>query len=561
MIIKITIVNNNSTDYLPEAHTLSLFKGDQLSCYVQGQIECIETKHSFIFIVGYIQDHDFLCSEKREDFFEEQDITAQLKRLNGHFSLIKVCKKSENFTIYSNKSGGNRIYFRQIKSTWVISNKIKQLITDKDCLNKTAVEEEFLYRWISGEQSLINNIYQTPSGHYWQIQNGIIIKKECYYRFPAPLKNIDSALSIKEHTAKAKVLLSQSLNKMLKRDKKIAILLSGGVDSSILAGLANEHGHNLVAISHRSLQHENPELNTAIQFAQKLNIEHRIIEVSDDEIAEAFKQCTQIIEQAPRYQSSVILYLIFAKLAGEFSQVIYGEAADTLFGNNLLKQYIARFNKQKQAKKVPFVRLLNKLMPKKSKLSVLLSETVKSYLRQTNQLTINDNVLTSLSLPAKNEHNFYRFIQIQSPDSSLLTNLLKIKRFVLEADVDNHFHETGALAANFGLELVSPFVDIDVINFAAQLPLDQTINCEYVKPILRKIGELYFEPELMYLPKRGFPAPHLKWLENCLKKHVDESVNFFNSPLAKELDPESQWTLAALSILLKDFNLDFNIAK
>lgn len=563
MRTKIIVYKSEPTTFSIQESIGFNYEGNKLNCFAQGEVSCVETEGKYVFIIGYIQDNDFINSKEQASYFEEEAaITEQIKKFNGQFSIICVSKIDDTFTIYSNKSGGSRVYFRKVGATWEISNKLKNLISPQDTLNKTALKEEFLYRWVSGDQSLINNIYQTPPGHYWQVQNRVVLQKKRYYEFPEPLENLTSNTSLEEYTAKAKLLLSQSLKSSLKSNKKIAILLSGGIDSSILAAIANECGHNIVAISHRSLQHENPELETAIQFAQTLKIEHRIIDVDDSEIAFAFKECTEIMEQAPRNQSSIILFLIFAKLKDEFSQVVYGEAADTLFGNNLLKQYIARYNKQRKAKKItnkiPLFNILNKVTPQKSKLNTLLNETVKSYLSDTYQLALNQHSIESLNhllSLSKDENSFYDLKQTQSPKSDLLTDLLKIKRFTLKTSVYNHFHETGTIAAHFGLELVSPFVDINIINFAAQLPLNYTVGCEYIKPILRKIGKQYFEPQLMYLPKKGFPAPHLKWLETCLKPDVTSGLNQFNIRSKEHIDTETQWTSAALSILLNDLKI------
>jgi len=526
----------------------------------QGKIKQVECKNFQYFIIGYIQNNHLNSNEKLAEYLSQPNITEQIAKLNGHFSIISVAKYAKEINLYSNKSGGNRLYIKQTENGWTMSNNLKLLIESQPHFNAIAMKETVEYRWVTGEHSLISGIYQLPSSHHWSLNECKILNKTCYFRLPENSRNYSE--SIEALANKTDILLTKVLNDTLTPKKKVAILLSGGVDSSILAAIANKAGHELVAISHRSLQHKNPELETAIKFAQALNIEHRIIDIDDNQIAEAFKQTSVIIEQSPRFQSSIILYLLFAQLKGEFNQVIYGEAADTLFGNNSLKRYITRFNKKQRICKIlntiPFAWSLLKLAPK-NKLSTLVNSNTEDYIKESNQLAINSASRKLFASYLSTEHLNYSFISLQQGSAdlepSLSSDLLKIKRFALDTDVDNHFHETGALAAYFGLDLVSPFVDIDIINFAANLSEEQTLTSTYVKPILRKVGEKYFKSELMYLPKKGFPAPHLNWLEGCLKTFVVNACNKMSIKEIDKLDPETQWTIAGLQLVIEELGI------
>ncbi|WP_206483077.1 asparagine synthase C-terminal domain-containing protein [Thalassotalea sp. G2M2-11] len=560
--ITITKINQSSDSITPLPE--SSFYGRKLSCKIMGAISHVETTHSHIFIIGYIQDNDYLHSKDKAEYFSNENILDNITKLNGHYSLIKVCKNTDQFTVFSNKSGGNRVYLRQNDSQWIISQKLSNLVTNNDTIENIALEEEFLYRWITGEHSLIKGVYQVPSGHYWLISQDIIKEKIKYFSLPIAHPERYQNESLESLTSTTHSLLTTALNKMVRPRKKVAILLSGGVDSSILAAMAHHAGHELVAISHRSLQHENPELNTAIKFAKTLNIEHRIIDIDDNEIACAFKQCSKIIEQAPRFQSSIILFLLFSKLEGEFYQVIYGEAADTLFGNNTLKRYLQRYKKRQHISTIinaiPLLDNIIKLLPQNSKISMLLNESVEDFIRSNNQLALNDysiNYIRKITSLKKDNYSFQQLTSDLPIKPNLKNDLLKIKRFALNTDVDNHFHETGALANHFNIEIISPFVDIDVINFASQLPVYHTIAGDNVKPILRKIGEMYFKSELMYLPKKGFPAPHLKWLETCLRDYVITAAEYLNISDPNQLDTETQWTIAALDIVLQELNIKY----
>lgn len=537
---------------------------EKLAFSAKGNYQHIESNTHNIFVIGYIQNNSFNESSDKGAYFQASNISKTVKELNGHFSLVLIDKFVDNILIYTNKSGGNRPYLKQTSDGWNISNSLHELLEHKCYLNSEALEEEFFYRWVTGERSLIEGIYQVPSAHYWSLSSFTINKKVCYFSLPRAQPENIITHSIDKSAELTGNTLKSALNSMLKPNKKIAVLLSGGVDSSILSALAQEAGHEIVAISHRCTQHANPELETAIKFAKTLNIEHLIIDIDDSEIANAFKQTTLLIEQAPRFHSSIIIYLLFAKLEGKFSQVIYGEAADTLFGSNSLRRYSNRFSKQQKLRGVsgliPFLNLIINTFSPRNKIYRLLNDDLIDFIRETNQVNINYNSRSNISKLLNVTDINYSISQTNKSNTiSLDDQLLEIKRFAFNTDIDNHFHETCAIATHFGLEIVSPFVDLEIINFAANLSQDDTIRSEFVKPILRKIGEKYFSPEFMYLPKKGFPTPQSEWLEKCLKSQVKVGATQLDFKSDKYIDEETQWTIAALGILISYFNVDGNI--
>ncbi|NVM38378.1 MAG: ATP-dependent sacrificial sulfur transferase LarE [Candidatus Lokiarchaeota archaeon] len=78
--------------------------------------------------------------------------------------------------------------------------------------------------------------------------------------------------------------ISENLNLKLKKlksfleGKKVIVAFSGGVDSSLLAFLANKYAKNTLLITERSILYPEEEIREASQFANNYGIEHKIIE-------------------------------------------------------------------------------------------------------------------------------------------------------------------------------------------------------------------------------------------------------------------------------------------
>jgi len=384
------------------------------------------------------------------------------------------------------------------------------------------------------------------------------------YHHLASQKNLNT--TIEAHADTVEALLTTAIETGTRGTDRVAVLLSGGVDSSVLSALGNNVLSNLVAVSHCSTEHHNPELDTARQFARELDIDHRIVTISDDQIADAFAQVVKIIEQPPRYPSSVLLYLMFKDLAEDFDAVLYGEPADCFFGGRVPLRYVARSQKAKKLQTVtgflPVLKPLVNLLPDQNKLRLLQAFNLREFCYDATSLDFSKRAREAVAQLYPNigdedlEVDELFRLPLAPHEGTDPERINLYKAFRYQTDATNHFYETGRLASHFGLRLVSPYANSQLLDYAGRLSLAAYFGDDFVKPILRKIGEKYFTKSLMYLPKKGFPAPYEAWLTGdlsaqwhlCCERLGIDKGNFAT-------DPEMQWTLAGLEILSRHIGI------
>lgn len=532
-----------------------------------GNVTHINTSASDVFVVGTIQHGWFLDDIKRCQHFEKHQYQESFyQKLNGHFSIIIVDKKSNRTRIVANRSGGFRLYIKIGDHTIEIADQLKLLTNATATLSSAAIAEVIDFRWNSGEHSIVEGIWQLPSACYWDFTGNEITQKTCYQYFP--LADAAPAQKFSDNVATVERLLSNALQESIPKNSRVAVLLSGGVDSSVLAALAHQFDKNLVAISHRSDDQQNPELATAIQFAKELGIEHQIYTINNQDITDAFNRTIDIIEQPARYQSSLLLYKLFEKMAGKFDHVIYGEAADTLFGSSLVKRYKLRRTKQQKLlsiiSPIPLASNVIDLLPKNNKIRRLKNENYLDYMRASSQIDYHSASQQYLTQWRGKNYDLAVMARLLASDQKHNIEQEKfevaaIKSYLMRSDRDNHFHETGALARHFNIELISPFVDYRVVNYAASLDDESYLGDHFVKPVLREIGCKYFTKHLMYIKKKGFPAPFETWIDGPLQSQCKEAMQKLNVPMEAKQDYELQWTMLCLYMCSE--NLTMNIAR
>ncbi len=132
--------------------------------------------------------------------------------------------------------------------------------------------------------------------------------------------------------------LEEAVAKCIPSDtKKLAVLLSGGIDSSTIAMLAKRlHKGPIVAYTLANNQENSDDLKFSAQLCHELKIEHKIISPSPYEMTEFYKKfgvfVTESFEPALARNATSYYFLCKAVAADGFKFCLSGEGADEIFG-------------------------------------------------------------------------------------------------------------------------------------------------------------------------------------------------------------------------------------
>jgi asparagine synthase (glutamine-hydrolysing) len=525
-----------------------------------------EDEQGVLVIYGYIHNVDFNKAPAYWVALLQQDndeLCQQLNQLDGAFNLLLLDKQTRRCTVVTDRFGGQRLYYHQDEtSLWLSSqhDHIAALIPQKT-FEPAGLMESLHFRWLSGTHSNLTASKKLPHAAVISLHNRSEPKVLQRYGL-MPVKNTSPELSLDEHASEVQRLLSDNIAASVCSTDKVAVLLSGGVDSSILLALCCELGLQPVAVTPVHEGHSNPELDTAITFAKQLGVEHRVLEISDTDIESLFCDTALQLAGAPRCHSAISLQYIMRQLEGEFDKVMYGEGADTLFGSRTVKHFANRYKKYNQLQKMlgrlPGSRHVIQLLPEANKLKSLANFNVHKAALGVGQLELSDSIVRALPqyLALNPSGILQQYNTDESRGDSPAPILRYLKQCIISTDVTNHFFELGSLAYACRLKLVSPFVSWPVLSYAAQLSDEHYFGQNFVKPILRKIGERFYSPELMYLPKLGFPVPHKSWLSGPLRNLSVKAAKFFDVPTAWLADDEFAWTLCGLYVIAMHYSVE-----
>jgi asparagine synthase (glutamine-hydrolysing) len=257
------------------------------------------------------------------------------------FSQITYQDKNDTLNVFKSTISGRPIYYHiNPKGEFFCSTHISMLRAAGVPIveNTDVLPEFFVFRHIMPPNTLYKNIYEMLSGGQLQIK---IIDNRCkiqsinYYNPPAENQNLKS---LNDCSIKLLDNLSESIKKLHKVKDETAILLSGGIDSSILSSLCKT---NLITDNSYSTKYpfEEPNLDLekkyALSAAQALGMKHQVYEPTNKEYLTGFLEAVSYAEEPLHQLQSILIHLLLKNgIQSDKKIIINGWGAGTTFGSN-----------------------------------------------------------------------------------------------------------------------------------------------------------------------------------------------------------------------------------
>ncbi len=255
------------------------------------------------------------------------------------FVLVLVDLAESTITLARNVSTIRQIYYRSTKSDfWAASNP--GLLRQGGCrfeVNESVLPEFYTYRTLLAPNTLVTDVRKLAAGE--------LIVGSCFD--PSSIKSyypdfsfvVDPSLStVNEAGERMEAILSGHIAATLRHDENPATLLSGGLDSSLLASITRRHTDRLQSYSSdfSFLNRQDQESEYATTVADHLKIKHTICGTTSGEFLQAVIDSIAVAGEPLHHLQTVLLYLLFHKCRTDRHRIfLCGLGADGFFGGTL----------------------------------------------------------------------------------------------------------------------------------------------------------------------------------------------------------------------------------
>lgn len=374
-------------------------------------------------------------------------------------------------------------------------------------LDPAAVDAYLALGYIPAPLAVFRDCRKLPPGHLLRFHHrSLTVRRWWFPENAAPPPPQPRPRRIE----RLRALVSDAVRLRLRADVPLALCLSGGVDSSIVAAECARAGAALDAFTVVFDGGSNDELPWARCAARHLGLEHHEIPAPSSSAACALDQAQAHYDE-PFADSSALPSLALARaLAGRYKVVLTGDGGDEAFAGYPHYEHIAA----KQLLKS--VAAAAGFTDGAGRVGVYVQSKAAFRLAERERLLGSHAPGDSLSVLLEGD-SF-----LESARRTALQNALWSDRHLYLPN-DLTYKMDIALGA-YGMEGRSPFLDHRILEWSQTLPSADLVRGRQKKVLLREAYRDDLPPGLLDRPKRGFGAPVSAWLDGPLRDLCRESL-------------------------------------
>jgi len=437
-----------------------------------------------------------------------------ITRLDGSFSLMIADLQVDEVTLARDRFGHRPLYFAQGNSGIWVGSEIKAILAApgvQRSVNNGALAASIGYGITQGPETLFSDISKCVPGFVFKINVAGNYSASCYFTpEPAP----SSTISLDDARKHVWSMLRNSVNSYTTVCPEAGLLLSGGVDSALLAcHLADATDRTALAVSFGAADWEDEETAGAKRIAEKVGLNFsRAFVASDADLLDPLRKTIWCLEEPSRFENALALEMTCREASGHCTGLLTGEAADSIFGN----QHHHAARRVAQISRLPeFIRATTRTIPAnrlpagqlRSLALYSQYDSIDGYL-QCVYANCTDLVPGATQPVAMKYSDVLRdSIGDWSPAAQYTyLNLMEYQHCWLE-----RMEKITSAAA---LECFQPFQRNEILQYGMNLPDELRVHNGVRKPILRALAADKFGRSFAYDRKKQFAAPMALWLKN-----------------------------------------------
>lgn len=472
---------------------------------------------------GAIYNYKELRSEleaKGYQFFSHGDTEVILKayaewgekcveKLAGMFAFALWERDTERLMLARDRLGIKPMYYARSKDSIRFASSLPALASAGDI--DTTIDPVALHHYMTfhsvvpAPYTLLNGVRKLPPASYLVIEPNGTTRQQTYWtlRFgPAPE---EKGLSFDEWQERVMAALRTAVKRRLIADVPVGVLLSGGLDSSLIVGLLAEHGQkglNTFSVGFESVGNEKgDEFQYSDLIAQHFETEHHKIFVDSTRLLPNLAHCVRSMSE-PMVSHDVIGFFLLSEAVSRHVKVVQsGQGADEVFAGYHW-----------------YPPMLDSTDPVADYARVFCDRDHEEF----SQAVYPELVSQDWSLAFVEEH-FARPGADRPVDKAL-----RIDSTIML--VDDPVKRVDNMTMAWGLEARVPFLDHELVELAARVPAELKVR-EGGKYVLKEAARKVIPSGVIDRPKGYFPVPALKYLRG---EYLDFVRGVLHQPQARE---------------------------
>ncbi len=474
----------------------------------------------------------------------EEEGTACLERLKGMFAFALWDERAKKLFLARDRLGKKPVYYTVREDTLLFASELHALQSVLPLglnIDEVALDHYMTFGYIPAPRTIYRHVKKLEAGQFLTVESGDL-RLASYWQPPGPGRSEDEECA-SWGEAKEEVVhrLRAATARRMVSDVPVGCFLSGGVDSStVLSFMAELSTSPVKTFSAGFPERDYSELDHARRIARYFGTDHHefILEPCGvgmlDRLVRSFGE--------PLADSSAVPTWYLSELAGKSATVILtGDGGDELFGGyrwyrtgqvlgylSFLPPWAARSGSSLASLRMP------RLLKSAGKAAALLAMSPDRRYAAQRQMVSPETRQTLYSrefgVRAGGQALTWlanRYEQTELDDSLNRMMATDLRTYMAE----DLLVKVDRMSMAHSIECRSPFLDVDLVQWALRLPASFKLNGSGSKLLLRAAIEDRFPAGSLDRPKQGFQVPLERWFRRGLQGIIADRV--LHGPLAR----------------------------
>ena len=449
--------------------------------------------------------------------------TDCLQHLNGMFAFAIHDARSDRLFLARDRAGEKPLFYHHARGRITFASELKALFADQAVprtLDPTALDHYLAYGYVPGDLCLLAGIRKLPPAHaltYDITADALNLWR--YWSLPEPFDGSD--VNAENAVDELDGLLEDAVRLQLVADVPVGILLSGGIDSSLITAMASRVSQQAVrtftiAFPGQGAYDEGPH---AKLIASHFSTRHTEL-VAEPATVELLPELARQYDEPIGDSSMVPTYLVSRLVRQNCTVALGGDGGDELFGG-----YVHHSRIQERARLRRFLPGPVKRLVGSAAGALPAGMRGRSFLRS---LGVPDdeawvNAMMHFDLPTRRRIAPLTRALVGAPPESYRLLAGSVGRTLLQkmtrADFATYLPEDILVKVDrasmlASLELRAPFLDYRIIDFAfGRVPDRLRATTTDRKILLKLLARRLLPPSFDTRRKQGFSLPLHVWFK------------------------------------------------
>ncbi len=463
---------------------------------------------------------------------------AMLERLNGIFAFALWDKRDRSLVVARDALGVKPFYYAETSSGFAFASEIKALlclVPEARELDIPALHRYLSFLWCPGEGTPLRGVRKLLPGEAMVVRAGRIARRWTWYQLPV-FRGVTGDLSEAESLTGTVKGLRRAVQRQMIADVPVGAFLSGGLDSSSVVAFAREHAPDIRCFTIESLGGQESgtadDLPYARRVARHLDVPLNVVRIDASRMADDLERMVVQLDE-PLADPAPLNVLYISRLAREngIKVLLSGAGGDDLFTGyrrHAAVKYEYLWTWLPGAVRVelecwtsgldrrnPLFRRLAKLFDGAGLDGDARLAAYFAWAREADLLKLYTPEFRAGLRQAQAAEPMLDFLKPLPASVQSLDRMLALEQHFFLAD--HNLAYTDKMSMAMGVEVRVPFLDLDLVEHAARIPIGLKQRGRVGKWVLKKAMEPYLPKDVIYRPKSGFGAPLRRWMRNELR--------------------------------------------